>query len=80
MIEFERGKRYGNCSSCRRSELDFAQMALILYHMSLDMDFSDYVEQADEEMRAIEMELESLANEEHYNLIDCLEIICNRRA
>lgn len=57
-------------------ELD--RIARILYNMSLDMDYADYIEQSEEEISIMKQELEVLVDNNCASVIQALEIICGR--
>lgn len=51
------------------------QLAKILFNMSLDMDYADYVDTAETEVKAIEQELQALEDTEMPYLRSVLEQI-----
>jgi hypothetical protein len=51
------------------------RIARILYNMSLDMDYADYIEYAEEEISCIAMELQVLQDNNCDSLLQALEII-----
>ena len=57
-------------------ELD--RIARILYNMSLDMDYADYIEQSEEETSIMKQELEVLVDNNCASVIQALEIICSK--
>lgn len=57
--------------------MDFRQIAESIYNAALDMDFADYVENKDEDVRRLERALEDLeaSNENQSALLQALERI-----
>lgn len=55
--------------------METEKMARILYNMSLDMDYADYIEYAEEEINCIKKELLILKENNCDSLLQALEII-----
>lgn len=51
------------------------RIARILYNMSLDMDYADYIEHSEEEISCIARELQVLQDDNCDSLLQVLEII-----
>lgn len=51
------------------------RIARILYNMSLDMDYGDYIEHSEEEISCIERELQVLGENNCACLLQALEVI-----
>lgn len=55
--------------------MELIRIARILYNMSLDMDYADYIEYAEEEINCIHAELLLLKDNNCDSLLQALEII-----
>lgn len=58
--------------------MENSRIARILYNLSLDMDYADYLEFAEDEIACIEKELQTLRNNNCDCLLQALEVIASR--
>lgn len=54
------------------------EIAIILYEMSLDMDYADYSDQAENEINNLVVEIEALKDGNFNYLLSALEIIAEQ--
>ena len=58
--------------------MEINRIARILYNMSLDMDYADYLDYAEEEIKIMTEELQVLIENNCASVIQALEIICGK--